>query len=145
MNGMNGRRRAAAYSSAFLNMTASTSLEGARTKPVDLYVFSRLLSDLRGRIPAFVRKPWPSSSRPRSEQMKREVGDLRQQQEQAAATAREYAVRAAHRGQAGTEEPLTSQRCREILRTWPKKVSFMAICCRLRAHRLGSRICRASG
>ncbi|MBL8440823.1 MAG: hypothetical protein JNK96_06365, partial [Betaproteobacteria bacterium] len=75
----------------FLNMISSTLLEGARTKPVDLYVFSgfcliyvvasrRLFENLALKLKTQV------------EQMKREVGDLRQQQEQAAATREEKPV-----------------------------------------------------
>lgn len=68
----------------FLNMISSTLLEGARTKPVDLYVFSgfcliyvvasrRLFENLAQKLLGQV------------EQMRRDVGQLKQKQEEALA------------------------------------------------------------
>ena len=67
----------------FLNMISSTLLEGARTKPIDLYVFAgfcliyvvasrRLFENAAIRLMA------------QMEQMKREVGHLKQQKQEAA-------------------------------------------------------------
>ncbi|HMV22371.1 MAG TPA: hypothetical protein PKE50_13915, partial [Rhodocyclaceae bacterium] len=99
----------------FLNMISSTLLEGARTKPVDLYVFSgfcliyvvasrRLFENLALKLKTQV------------EQMKREVGDLRQQQEQAAATREEKPVEPRIEVKPEPKEALTYNDV-EILRT----------------------------
>lgn len=75
----------------FLNMIASTLLEGARTKPIDLYVFAgfcliyvvasrRLVENVALKLKAQL------------EQMKREVGDLRQQNQELAAARDEKPV-----------------------------------------------------
>lgn len=99
----------------FLNMISSTLLEGARTKPVDLYVFSgfcliyvvasrRLFENLALKLKTQV------------EQMKREVGDLRQQQEQAAAAREEKPVEPRIEVKPEPKEALTYNDV-EILRT----------------------------